>query len=115
MEQQAEASSLGMWVFLATEVLFFGGLFLEYVVYRRWYPAAFAAASGHMDTTLGVINTMVLLVSSFTVVAAVHAGRLGRRGGQTLLILATIVLGLIFLGIKAAEYRDHAQHGLFPN
>jgi cytochrome c oxidase subunit 3 len=115
MEQQVEASTLGMWVFLATEVLFFGGLFLTYIVYRYWYPDAFAAGSRHMSTTLGTANTAVLILSSFTVALAVRGGRLGSRTAQVLALSATLVLGLVFLAIKAYEYYDHIHHGLFPN
>jgi cytochrome c oxidase subunit 3 len=115
MGQQAEASVLGMWVFLATEVLFFGGLFMAYCVYHNWYSAAFAAGSHHMLTVAGTANTAVLLVSSFTVALGVRAGRLGSRRGQVLALSATIFLGLVFLGVKAYEYYDHFSHGLFPN
>ena len=78
LEQQNEAATLGMWVFLVTEVLFFGGLFATYSVYRAWYPEAFAAASHELDITLGTINTAVLITSSLTMALAVHAAQLGR-------------------------------------
>ena len=78
LEQQSEAATLGMWVFLVTEVLFFGGLFLAYTIYRSWYPEAFAAASHELDVTLGTINTVVLITSSLTMALAVHAAQLGR-------------------------------------
>src|SRR4029434_11303928 len=77
--QQKEAATLGMWVFLATEVLFFGGMFLAYAIYRAWYTAAFAAASHELDITLGTINTVVLITSSLTMALAVHAAQLGQR------------------------------------
>ena len=115
MPQQVEASTLGMWVFLATEVLFFSGLFLGYIVYRTWYPRAFAAGSAHMHTALGAANTTVLLVSSFTMALAVRAGRIGSKRGQVLALGVTILLGLAFLGIKVVEYTDHIRNGLFPN
>ena len=115
MPHQKEASTLGMWVFLATEVLFFGGLFMAYIVYRTWYPRAFAAGSAHMMTALGAANTAVLLVSSFTMALAVRAGRLGDRRTQLWALAVTILLGLSFLGIKAVEYTDHFEHHLFPN
>ena len=79
LEQQNEAATLGMWVFLVTEVLFFGGLFLTYAIYRAWYPEAFAAASHELDVTLGTINTAVLITSSLTMALAVHAAQLGQR------------------------------------
>src|SRR5437867_1631207 len=77
LEQQAEATTLGMWVFLVTEVLFFGGLFMVYTVYRSWYPAAFGAASHELDVVLGTTNTAVLITSSLTMALAVHAAQLG--------------------------------------
>ena len=104
LEQQKEASTLGMWVFLVTEVLFFGGLFMVYTVYRNWYPDAFAAASHSLDITLGTINTAVLITSSLTMALAVHAAQLGQRKLLMLFLLATMALGAVFLGIKSVEY-----------
>ena len=77
MEQQRQASSLGMWLFLATEVMFFGGMFCAYLIYRYWYFPEFAAASKSLDITLGTVNTAVLICSSLTVVMAVRAAQLG--------------------------------------
>src|SRR5919198_3158971 len=102
--QQHEAATLGMWVFLVTEVLFFGGLFLVYSVYRSWYSDAFAAASHELDIVLGAINTAVLITSSLTMALAVHAAQLGRRRALMLFLCATMALGGVFLGIKAVEY-----------
>ena len=102
--QQAEASALGMWVFLVTEVLFFGGLFLCYLVYRQMYPAAFIAASHELDVTLGTINTAVLITSSLTMALAVHAAQLGQQRLLTIFLLATMALGATFLVIKGVEY-----------
>jgi cytochrome c oxidase subunit 3 len=104
LAQQNEAATLGMWVFLVTEVLFFGGLFLVYTVYRSWYPDAFAAASHELDVTLGTINTAVLITSSLTMALAVHAAQLGQRKLVMLFLLLTMVLGGVFLGIKSVEY-----------
>jgi cytochrome c oxidase subunit 3 len=104
LEQQTEATTLGMWVFLVTEVLFFGGLFLVYTVYRNWYPDAFVAASHELDVMLGTINTAVLITSSLTMALAVHAAQLGRRNTLMLFLVATMILGGIFLGIKSVEY-----------
>jgi cytochrome c oxidase subunit 3 len=104
LEQQAETTTLGMWVFLVTEVLFFGGLFLVYTVYRNWYPDAFVAASHELDVTLGTINTAVLITSSLTMALAVHAAQLGRRNAVMLFLVATMILGGVFLGIKGVEY-----------
>src|SRR5947208_7677222 len=104
VEQQAEATTLGMWVFLVTEVLFFGGLFMVYTVYRNWYPQEFAAASHTLDIRLGTINTAVLITSSLTMALAVHAAQLGQRKLIMLFLVATMALGAVFLGIKGVEY-----------
>jgi cytochrome c oxidase subunit 3 len=103
--QQADASSLGMWVFLVTEILFFGGLFLTYLVYRNWYPDAFAAASHEMVVWAGTLNTVVLITSSLTMALAVRAAQLGDRRSLIWLLIATMALGCVFLGVKAFEYR----------
>src|SRR5215470_19193750 len=79
MEQQREAGTLGMWVFLVTEIMFFGGMFLAYTLYRSQYPAAFVSASNHLDITLGAVNTGVLIVSSFTMAMAVWSTQVGRQ------------------------------------
>ena len=102
VEQQHEASSLGMWVFLATEVMFFGGMFLGYTIYRSMYPEAFADASNHLDIWLGTINTAMLICSSFTMALAV---RTHARCAKPLVLfpILTIVLGAVFLGIKLYE------------
>ncbi len=104
LEQQKEASTLGMWVFLITEILFFGGLFLTYLVYRNWYPGAFAAASHELDVTLGTTNTVVLITSSLTMALAVHAAQTGSRKALNVFLVLTMVLGATFLGIKSVEY-----------
>jgi cytochrome c oxidase subunit III len=109
--QQREAATLGMWVFLVTEVLFFGGLFAAYTVYRNWYPDAFAAASHELDVTLGTINTAVLITSSLTMALAVHAAQVGKRTLLIILLGATMILGAVFLGIKSVEYyHKFAEH-----
>ena len=104
LAQQQEAASLGMWVFLLTEILFFGGLFLVYTIYRVWYPEAFTAASHHLDIPLGTVNTAVLIGSSLTMALAVHAAQLNSRKGIIVFIALTMVLGSVFLGIKGVEY-----------
>jgi len=109
--QQREASSLGMWVFLVTEVMFFGGLFTVYAVYRALYPAAFQAASHHLDVLLGTFNTAVLIGSSLTMALAVWASQTGRRRATMGFLLATMALGTVFLGVKAVEYaHKFAEH-----
>ncbi len=111
LAQQKEAATLGMWVFLVTEVLFFGGLFATYTIYRAWYPEAFAAASHSLDVTLGTVNTVVLITSSLTMALAVHAAQLGQRKLVLLFLAATMILGAAFLGIKSVEcYHKFTEH-----
>jgi cytochrome c oxidase subunit 3 len=112
--QQKEAATLGMWVFLVTEVLFFGGLFAVYSVYRGWYPAAFAAASHELDILLGAINTVVLITSSLTMALAVHAAQTGERRQLLTFLIVTMILGAVFLGIKAVEYEHKFAEGHVP-
>ena len=114
MEQQREAGTLGMWVFLVTEIMFFGGMFLAYTLYRSKYPTAFASGSNHLDITLGAVNTGVLILSSFTMALAVYGTQVGKRRLQIFCLSLTIVLGLTFLGIKAVEYKDKYVDNLIP-
>jgi cytochrome c oxidase subunit III len=114
IEQQHESASLGMWIFLATEVMFFGGMFLGYSVYRAAYAAAYGEASRHLDIVLGGINTGVLLSSSLTMALAVHAAQLGGRRTVALFLIATIALGSVFLGIKGFEYYHKYEEHLIP-
>jgi len=114
IEQQQETSTLGMWAFLVTEVIFFGGLFGAYTVYRYLYPHAFAAASEHLNYKIGAANTAVLIGSSMTMALAVRAAQLGRVRDQVVFLLLTIVLGSTFLGIKVIEYHDKFVHHLVP-
>ena len=114
VEQQRESSTLGMWVFLATEVLFLGGLFAAYIVYRSSYAAAFAAASHHLNVPLASVNTGVLLCSSFTMALAVHAAQTGKRRQLIAFLLLTMLLGAAFLVIKGTEYYLDYQEHLVP-
>ncbi len=114
VQQQQAASQLGMWIFLATEVLFFGVLFAAYTILRLRDPLAFAAASRHTDLFLGTIETAVLLTSGLTAALAVGCNRLGRRRATVALLLATAGLGLLFLGLHAIEYVDDFGRGLMP-
>ena len=114
MEQQREAGTLGMWIFLVTEIMFFGGMFLAYTLYRNFYPQAFASASNHLDITLGAVNTGVLILSSFTMALAVYFTQIGKQRPQILCLVLTLVLGLTFLGIKAVEYHDKYEDRLIP-
>src|SRR5260221_2514463 len=113
LEQEHNASTLGMWVFLSTEVMFFGVLFLGYAVYRSLYPDAFAEASRHLNALLGSMSSAILLCSSLTMALAVHASVTGQRRQIVLFLAATMALGVVFLGIKAFEYyldsRDHVM------
>ena len=113
-EQQHEASWIGMWVFLATEVMFFGGMFTGYTIYRYSYPLAFANASNHLDIWLGTINTAVLICSSFTMALAVRSAQLGERKPIMIFLFLTILLGTVFLGIKFAEYYSKFAEHLVP-
>ncbi len=114
LNQQYDASQLGMWAFLITEILFFGALFTGYTIYRMLYPTAFGIASGHLDITLGAINTAVLIASSLTMALAVHAGHTGNPKKIIKFLLLTILLGSVFLGIKAVEYSHKFHEHLVP-
>jgi cytochrome c oxidase subunit 3 len=111
---QREASSLGMWVFLVTEVLFFGGMFTAYVIYRATYRRAFEGASNLLDIRLGAFNTAVLILSSLTMALAVWAASQGKKKLIVLFLVLTIVLGATFLGVKVIEYRDKFVHHEVP-
>jgi cytochrome c oxidase subunit 3 len=113
-EQQAEAVSLGMWAFLVQEILFFGGLFTGYAVYRSYYPEAFIQGSHHLDILLGGFNTVVLIASSLTMAMAVHSAQTSKRGMLVLFLIATLILGFVFLGVKVIEYSDKYHHHLIP-
>jgi cytochrome c oxidase subunit 3 len=112
LEQQKESSTFGMWLFLVTEIMFFGGLFCVYLIYRRNGLAGFAEASHELDITLGTFNTAVLILSSLTMALGVWAAQLGKRKMLVGLLLATMVLGSLFLGVKYVEYshKFHEHH-----
>ena len=115
MAQQIDASTLGMWVFLVTEIMFFGGLFTAYLVYRHAYSEGFAEASHHLNVTWGAVNTIVLIVSSLTMALAVRSAQISAPARtQVAWIAATMVLGAAFLGVKAIEYTDKFTHHLVP-
>lgn len=114
LEQQHEADTLGMWAFLLTEILLFGGLFLAYAVYRSLYPEAWTEGSHHNNLLYGTINTTILLVSSLTVALAVHAAEEGKWNVVVWFLTATVVIGSAFLGIKFYEYYVHYQHDVVP-
>jgi cytochrome c oxidase subunit 3 len=106
LDQQKESSTLGMWLFLVTEIMFFGGLFTAYVIYRTLYPQAFLLASNSLNVLMGGINTAVLIGSSLTMVLAIWSAQVNWRKGIVIFLLATIGLGTTFLVIKSFEYRD---------
>jgi cytochrome c oxidase subunit III len=114
MAQQREAATLGMWVFLLTEVLFFGGLFIAYTIYRMWYYEAFAEASKSIAISWGLFNTAVLIGSSLTMALAVRSAQTSQRKATVNWLLATIVLGTVFLGVKVIEYADKFEHHHVP-
>jgi cytochrome c oxidase subunit III len=114
LTQQKQAASLGMWAFIAQEIMFFGGLFLAYAVYRAQYPDIFAASAHHLNVPLGAFNTAVLICSSLTMALGVHAAAVGNRKATVVFLLLTVLLGSVFLGIKVVEYKDKFEHNLVP-
>ena len=114
MGQQEESVSIGMWMFLVQEIMFFGGLFTVYLVFRSKYPMAFAAGSNHLDAFWGGLNTIVLIVSSLTMALTVYYAQISKRNMQVIMILLTMAFGFTFLGVKAIEYTDKYNHGLVP-
>jgi len=113
-EQQKNASNLDIWIFLATEVMFFGKLFCAYLIYRHWYFGDFGAASKSIDALLGGINTAVLICSSLTVVLAIWAAQTSRRAIMLVMLALTMLFGLTFLGIKGKEYKDKFEEHHVP-
>ncbi len=114
MGQQVDSVTIGMWAFLVQEIMFFGGMFTVYLVFRSKFPMAFAAGSNHLDAFWGWLNTLVLIVSSLTMALAVFYAQKGDRMKQVVLILLTMGFGTVFLGVKAIEYTDKYNHGLVP-
>jgi cytochrome c oxidase subunit III len=114
MEQQQESATIGMWMFLVQEIMFFGGLFTVYLVFRSRYPMAFAVGSNHLDAFWGGLNTLVLIVSSLTMALAVFYAQMSNRNMQVLMIILTMLFGSVFLGVKVIEYTDKYNHGLVP-
>jgi cytochrome c oxidase subunit III len=113
-EQQKDASTLGMWVFLITEIMFFGGMFLAYTIYRTAFPVIFGLASSSLNLPIGATNTCVLLLSSFTMVMAVRAAQLGQKRMIILFLIITMLFGFAFLGIKAYEWTEKFEEHHVP-
>ena len=114
MEQQRESAELGMWIFLITEIMFFGGLFCAYMIYRYMYFQAWEAGSEQMDFWYGTINTVVLICSSLTMALAVRAAQVGQRKALVVLLIITMLFGCAFMGIKGVEYHGHWVEHQFP-
>lgn len=112
--QQHESSSLGMWAFLSTEVLFFGGVLAAFAIIQTLYPEDMRDAAHHLNVTLGAVNTGVLLVSSLAMALAVRSAQLRRTRETNLYLLATIVLGSMFLGVKVYEWLHDYHESLVP-
>ena len=114
MAQQKEAAVIGMWLFLLTEILFFGGLFVAYMIYRVWYFDAFAEASRWLSLFWGGLNTAVLIGSSLTMALAVRAAQTNNRKWTVNWLILTMILGCVFLGVKVIEYQDKFEHHQVP-
>jgi cytochrome c oxidase subunit 3 len=114
LAHQEESTTLGMWIFLATEVLIFGALFTGYTAYRAIYSASFEAASGRLNLLIGGVNTVVLLTSSLTMALAVHAVRLNRQRRLVTCLILTAAMGAAFLVLKAVEYYTDYREQLVP-
>jgi len=114
MDQQQEAGSLGMWIFLVTEIMFFGGVFAAYAVYRSLYLPGFEGGSRLLDIRLGATNTAVLIGSSLTMAMAVHSAQTGKKKALVTFLILTMMLGAVFLGIKYVEWSTDWTMGLVP-
>lgn len=113
-EQQAESAKMGMWIFLLTEILLFGGLFVAYAIYRSWHPEMFYNAHKVLNVWLGTTNTVVLITSSFTMALAIRSIQLNRRKDTLWLLLITLLLAGTFLVIKYFEYAHKFHEGQLP-
>ncbi len=113
-EQQFDAAKFGMWIFLVTEILFFGGLFAAYIIYRAWYPELFTLASEELNTLWGGVNTLVLIGSSLTVAMAIKSAQLNQKKNIIINLGITIALACVFMVIKYFEYTHKFEIGIFP-
>jgi len=114
LEQQKETATLGMWIFLVTEILFFGGLFLTYTINRHQFPTAFGVGGNMLSLPLGFANTVVLIASSFTMAMSVWSAQTSKKKLVPLFLIATLVLGTVFLGVKVVEYKQKFDHHIVP-
>ncbi len=114
VEQQKESAKFGLWIFLLTEVLLFGGLFCAYAIYRAWHPDMFFNAHLHLDVTMGAINTAVLIVSSLTVALAIRSMQLDNRKLAVIFLFITVLCAATFMVIKYFEYSHKIHEGLLP-
>ncbi len=113
-EQQREAGSFGMWLFLLTEIMFFGGMFFAYLLYRNWYYPAFAVASNQLNVPEGAINTAILITSGFCMALGVWAAEVRKKKFLVLMLVLTTVFGVAFLGVKVDEYHEKYEHHHIP-
>lgn len=113
-EQQFDAAKMGMWIFLVTEILFFGGLFAAYIIYRAWYPELYIMASTQLNTTMGAINTGILILSSLTMALSIWAAQHNDKTKTTLFLVITILCAFGFMVIKYFEYTHKFHLGIFP-
>ena len=114
MKQQEESVSIAMWMFLVQEIMFFGGMFTVYLVFRSRFPMAFATGSNHLNVVMGFANTLVLIVSSLTMALTVYFAQRNNRNMQVLMIILTMIFGATFLGVKYVEYKEKYDDGLVP-
>jgi cytochrome c oxidase subunit 3 len=114
VDQQADAAGFAMWLFLLTEVMFFGGMFTAYLIYRNWYYPAFVEASHQLNVFWGTLNTAVLITSSFTMAMGVWCAETRKKSGLILCLVITFLLGLVFLGIKTIEYTEKIEKHHVP-
>ncbi|MDX1638579.1 MAG: cytochrome c oxidase subunit 3 family protein [Balneolaceae bacterium] len=113
-EQQFSAAKMGMWIFLVTEILFFGGLFAAYIIYRAWYPELYTLASEELNTLWGGVNTLVLIGSSLTVAMAIKSAQLNQKKGIIINLAITLALAFVFMVIKYFEYTHKFHIGIYP-
>ena len=113
-DQQFESNRMGVWLFLVTEILFFGGLFCAFAVFRTWYLPGFLEAHHHLDKVMGGINTFVLITSSLTMALAVRSAQVSNKKATSVLLALTIVCAFIFLVVKYFEYSHKFHEGLLP-